>query len=61
MYNLKLVFTHRCPFGEGDEDFNMNYVLDRNIHVSNMLVDELQRQRPPLEKVRLDRTAARTP
>lgn len=38
------------PFGEDDEDFDMNYILDRNFHVAFMLVDEIEPQIPPLEK-----------
>lgn len=37
----------RSPFGEDDEDFDMNFILDRNVFVGNLLVDELSRQRLP--------------
>lgn len=40
--HFQIIF--RCPFGEDDDDFDMNYILDRNVVVGNMLVDELAAQ-----------------
>ncbi|KRX49195.1 Uncharacterized protein T02_13682 [Trichinella nativa] len=36
------------PFGEDDDDFELNYVLDRNIQTGYLLAEDLSDQLPPI-------------
>ncbi|KAM9302446.1 bestrophin-1 [Gastrophryne carolinensis] len=38
------------PFGQDDDDFETNWLIDRNFQVSLIAVDEMHQNLPPLEK-----------
>ncbi|KAM8939190.1 bestrophin-1 [Pelodytes ibericus] len=40
------------PFGQDDDDFETNWLIDRNLQVSLLAVDEMHQNLPPLEKDR---------
>ncbi|XP_074648496.1 bestrophin-2-like isoform X2 [Tubulanus polymorphus] len=47
---LKVAETLVNPFGEDDDDFEINWVIDRNLQISYLVVDEMHQEYPELIK-----------
>ncbi|CAG0893223.1 unnamed protein product [Darwinula stevensoni] len=47
---LKVAETLINPFGEDDDDFDLNWLIDRHVKVSYMIVDGMHEEHPELTK-----------
>ncbi|GMS94303.1 hypothetical protein PENTCL1PPCAC_16478, partial [Pristionchus entomophagus] len=48
------------PFGEDDDDFELNYVLDRNTAIAHMMATNLSDQLPSIGSIKLVKTIPHT-